>query len=50
MLTVSRAIENDDWTVWGIRGSRGALFWTPRARLAILRREEDEECGPKEME
>lgn len=29
---------------------RGALFWIPSARLAILRREEEEESGPKEME
>lgn len=33
-----------------LRGSRGALFCIPRARLAILRREDDEESGPKETE
>jgi hypothetical protein len=51
-LTVSRAIEKEEGTeaVGGLRRSRGALFWTLRAVLAILRSEEDEESGPKEME
>ena len=35
---------------WGLKGSRGALFWIPRARLAILRREADEASGPNETE
>jgi len=50
--TVSRAMENDEGTdaAWGLKGSRGALFWIPRARLAILRREVDEPSGPKETE
>jgi len=49
---VSRAIEKDEGieAACGMRVSRGALFWTSRARLAILRREEDEAPGPKEME
>jgi len=50
--TVSRAIEKEERidTVWVAMGLRGALFWIPRATLAILRREEEEESGPKEME
>jgi len=49
-LTVSRAAENEEGTdaAWGLKGSRGALFWIPRARSAILRREADEPSGPKE--
>jgi len=49
---VSRAIEKEEGTdaVGVVRGLRGALFWIPRATLAILRREEEEESGPKEME
>jgi len=51
-LTVSRAMEKEEGTeaVWGLKGSRGALFWIPRARLAILRREADEASGPNETE
>ena len=51
-LTVSSATEKDEGTEadTGLRGSRGALFWIPRAVLAILRREDDEESGPKEIE
>jgi hypothetical protein len=51
-LTVWRATEKDEGTeaVAGLRGSREALFWIPRAVLAIPRREDDEDSGPKEME
>jgi hypothetical protein len=51
-LTVSRATANEEGTdaVAGLRGSRGALFWIPRARVAILRRDEEEESGPKDIE
>lgn len=49
-LTVSRATEKEEGTdaAWGLKGSRGELFWIPRATLAILRRELDESSGPKE--
>jgi hypothetical protein len=52
VLTVSRATLKEEGTeaVEGLRGLRGELFWTLRAVLAILRREEDEESGPKEIE
>jgi len=49
-LTVSRAAENEEGTdaAWGLKGSRGALFWILRAISAILRREADEPSGPNE--
>jgi hypothetical protein len=49
---VSKAIAKEEGTdaMAGVCGFRGALFWIPRAKLAILRREEEEVSGPKEME
>jgi hypothetical protein len=49
---VSRATAKEEGTdaVAGVWGLRGALFWIPRATLAILRREEEEVSGPKEIE
>jgi hypothetical protein len=49
---VSRAIAKEEGTdaVAGVWGFRAALFWIPRATLAILRREEEEVSGPKEIE
>jgi len=48
---VSRAIAKEEGTeaVEGLRGLRGASFWIPRATLAILRREEEDASGPKEI-
>jgi hypothetical protein len=51
---VSRATAKEEGTdaVAGVWGLRGALFsgWIPRATLAILRREEEDVSGPKEIE
>lgn len=47
---MSRATAKEEGAVGGAWALRGALFWIPSARLAILRREEEEESGPKEME
>jgi hypothetical protein len=47
---VSRATAKEEGTAGANLGVRGALFWTPSARLAILRREEEGVSGPKEME
>jgi hypothetical protein len=49
-LTASRATAKEEGIDGGVRGLRGALFWTPSARLAILRREDEEESWPKEIE
>jgi hypothetical protein len=51
-LTVSRAIAKEEGTdaVAGAWVLQEALFWIPRATLAILRREEEEVSGPKEIE
>ena len=44
------AKEEGTDAVAGVWGFRGALFWIPRATSAILRREEEEVSGPKEIE
>ena len=44
------AKEEGTDAVAGVWALRGALFWTPRAALAILRREDEEVSGPKEIE
>jgi hypothetical protein len=49
-LTVLRATEKEEGTDGGVRGLRGALFWISSASLAILRREEEEVSGPKDIE
>ncbi len=49
---MSRAIAKEEGTdaVTGVWGLGGALFWIPRATFAILRREDEEVSGPKEIE
>ena len=45
-----RASWKEEGADGGVRGLREALFWISSARLAIPRREEEEESLPKEME
>ena len=49
---MSKATAKEEGTdaIAGVCGLRAVLFWIPRAKLAILRREEEEVSGPKEME